>query len=134
MKSPKRPPLKLTDDEVVAPIELSTTDETPPDEATSEFEPIPEPDFEIVQPKFEPPMSERRRRRLLEEQRLAEERALSAERNTAEGDKKPTPDAPIEMAVTAGQPPAPFELSKPPAVKTVQAKACLLYTSPSPRD
>ncbi|WP_269218837.1 tipN [Brevundimonas vesicularis] len=123
MKSPKRPPLKLTDDEVVAPIELSTTDETPPDEATSEFEPIPEPDFEIVQPKFEPPMSERRRRRLLEEQRLAEERALAAERNTAEGDKKPTPDAPIEMAVTAGQPPAPFELSKPPAVKTVQAKA-----------
>ncbi len=123
MKSPKRPPLKLTDDEVVAPIELSTTDETPPDEATSEFEPIPEPDFEIVQPKFEAPMSERRRRRLLEEQRLAEERALSAERNTAEGDKKPTPDAPIEMAVTAGQPPAPFELSKPPAVKTVQAKA-----------
>ncbi|QSF53453.1 tipN [Brevundimonas fontaquae] len=123
MKSPKRPPLKLTDDQVVAPIELSTTDETPPDEATSEFEPIPEPDFEIVQPKFEAPMSERRRRRLLEEQRLAEERALSAERNTAEGDKKPTPDAPIEMAVTAGQPPAPFELSKPPAVKTVQAKA-----------
>ncbi len=123
MKSPKRPPLKLTDDEVVAPIELSTTDQTPPDEATSEFEPIPEPDFEIVQPKFEAPMSERRRRRLLEEQRLAEERALSAERNTAEGDKKPTPDAPIEMAVTAGQPPAPFELSKPPAVKTVQAKA-----------
>lgn len=123
MKSPKRPPLKLTDDEVVAPIELSTTDQTPPDEATSEFEPIPEPDFEIVQPKFEAPMSERRRRRLLEEQRLAEERALAAERNTAEGDKKPTPDAPIEMAVTAGQPPAPFELSKPPAVKTVQAKA-----------
>lgn len=123
MKSPKRPPLKLTDDEVVAPIELSTTDQTPPDEATSEFEPIPEPDFEIVQPKFEAPMSERRRRRLLEEQRLAEERALAAERNTAEGDKKPTPDAPIEMAVTAGQPPAPFKLSKPPAVKTVQAKA-----------
>ena len=123
MKSPKRPPLKLTDDEVVAPIELSTTDQTPPDEATSEFEPIPEPDFEIVQPKFEAPMSERRRRRLLEEQRLAEERALSAEGNTADGDKKPAPDAPIEMAVTAGQPPAPFELSKPPAVKTVQAKA-----------
>ncbi|SPU52487.1 ATPase involved in DNA repair [Brevundimonas vesicularis] len=123
MKSPKRPPLKLTDDEVVAPIELSTTDQTPPDEATSEFEPIPEPDFEIVQPKFEPPMSERRRRRLLEEQRLAEERALAAERGTAPVNAKPTPEAPVDMAVAVGQPPAPFELSKPPAVKTVQAKA-----------
>ena len=71
MKSPKRPPLKLTDDEGVAPVELSITDETPSDDATSELEPIPEPDFEIIQPTFEappfdPPMSERRRRRLLE--------------------------------------------------------------------
>lgn len=119
MKSPKRPPLKLTDDEAVAPVELSTSDEMPVDEATPSLDPIPEPDFEIVQPTFEPPMSERRRRRLLEEQRLAEERALAA----ASVDRKPTPEASVDMAVTAGQPPAPFELSKPPAVKTVQAKA-----------
>lgn len=123
MKSPKRPPLKLTDDEAVAPVELSTSDEMPVDEATPSLDPIPEPDFEIVQPTFEPPMSERRRRRLLEEQRHAEERALAAERGAAPVNAKPTPETPVDMAVTAGQPPAPFELSKPPAVKTVQAKA-----------
>lgn len=123
MKSPKRPPLKLTDDEVVTPVDLPTTDEMPSDEGTSELEPIPEPDFDIGQPKFEPPMSERRRRRLAEEQRLAEERALAPTRGTAEADTKTTPDAPADMAVTTGRPPAPFELSKPPAVKTVQAKA-----------
>jgi hypothetical protein len=123
MKSPKRPPLKLTDDEAVAPVDLSTSDEMPVEEATHSLDPIPEPDFEIVQPTFEPPMSERRRRRLLEEQRQAEERALTAERGAAPVNAKPTPEAPVDMAVTAGQPPAPFELSKPPAVKTVQAKA-----------
>ncbi|MDX2336225.1 tipN [Brevundimonas vesicularis] len=123
MKSPKRPPLKLTDDEAVAPVELSTSDEMPVQEATPPLDPIPEPDFEIVQPTFEPPMSERRRRRLLEEQRQAEERALAAERGAAPVNAKPTPETPVDMAVAVGQPPAPFELSKPPAVKTVQAKA-----------
>lgn len=123
MKSPKRPPLKLTDDEAVAPVDLSASDEMPVQDATPSLDPIPEPDFEIVQPTFEPPMSERRRRRLLEEQRQAEERALAAERGAAPVNAEPTPDTPVDMAVTAGQPPAPFELSKPPAVKTVQAKA-----------
>jgi len=122
MKSPKRPPLKLTDDEAVAPVDLSASDEMPVQEATPSLDPIPEPDFEIVQPTFEPPMSERRRRRLLEEQRQAEERALAAERGAAPTAATPTPEPPVDMAVTAGQPPAPFELSKPPAVKTVQAK------------
>lgn len=50
MKSPKRPPLKLTDDEAVAPAELSTSDKMLVDEATQSLDPIPEPDFEIVQP------------------------------------------------------------------------------------
>ena len=123
MKSPKRPPLNLTDDEAVAPADLSSSDEMPVEEATTSLDPISEPDFEIVQPTFEPPMSERRRRRLLEEQRQAEERALAAERGAAPVNAKPTPETPVDMAVAAGQPPAPFELSKPPAVKTVQAKA-----------
>ena len=123
MKSPKRPPLKLTDDEAVAPADLSSSDEMPVEEATTSLDPISEPDFEIVQPTFEPPMSERRRRRLLEEQRQAEERALAAERGAAPVNAKPTPETPVDMAVAVGQPPAPFELSKPPAVKTVQAKA-----------
>lgn len=122
MKSPKRPPLKLTDDEAVAPVDLSASDEMPVQEATPSLDPIPEPDFEIVQPTFEPPMSERRRRRLLEEQRQAEERALAAEKGAAPTAATPTPEPPVDMAVTAGQPPAPFELSKPPAVKTLQAK------------
>lgn len=122
MKSPKRPPLKLTDDEAVAPVDLSASDEMSVQEATPSLDPIPEPDFEIVQPTFEPPMSERRRRRLLEEQRQAEERALAAERGAAPTAATPTPEPPVDMAVTAGQPPAPFELSKPPAVKTLQAK------------
>ncbi|WP_295174524.1 tipN, partial [uncultured Brevundimonas sp.] len=123
MKSPKRPPLKLTDDEAVTPVDLSASDEMSVQEATPSLDPIPEPDFEIVQPTFEPPMSERRRRRLLEEQRQAEERALAAERDAAPVNAEPTADTPVDMAVTAGQPPAPFELSRPPAVKTVQAKA-----------
>ncbi|WP_336978028.1 tipN [Brevundimonas nasdae] len=122
MKSPKRPPLKLTDDEAVAPVDLSASDEMPVQEATPSLDPIPEPDFEIVQPTFEPPMSERRRRRLLEEQRQAQERALAAERGAAPVNAEATTETPFDMAVTAGQPPAPFELSKPPAVKTVQAK------------
>ncbi|WP_295242729.1 tipN [uncultured Brevundimonas sp.] len=123
MKSPKRPPLKLTEDEAVAPVDLSASDEMPVQEATPSLDPIPEPDFEIVQPTFEPPMSERRRRRLLEEQRQAEERALAAERDAAPVNAEPKADTPVDMAVTAGQPPAPFELSRPPAVKTVQANA-----------
>lgn len=123
MKSPKRPPLKLTDDEAAAPVDLSASDEMSVQEATPSLDPIPEPDFEIVQPTFEPPMSERRRRRLLEEQRQAEERALAAERGAAPVNAEATTKTPVDMAVTAGQPPAPFELSKPPAVKTVQAKA-----------
>jgi hypothetical protein len=134
MKSPKRPPLKLTDDEVASPVEQSITDETPSDDATHQFEAIPEPELEIIQPTFEPPMSEHRRRRLLEEQRLAQERAEAAARSPVaepasaappELTAEPMPEstAAVEMAVAAGQPPATFELSKPPAVKTVAAKA-----------
>ncbi|MFA4938653.1 tipN [Brevundimonas sp.] len=133
MKSPKRPPLKLTDDEVEIPVELSTADETPSDDATPELEPIPEPELEIIQPTFEAPMSERRRRRLLEEQRLAQERAETAARGPIaepasvvppELTAEPMPEstASVEMAVAAGKPPATFELSKPPVVKTVSTK------------
>lgn len=123
MKSPKRPPLKLTDDEVVAPVDASSVAETPATDAPPEPEPLTDADLEIVQPVFERPMSERRRRRLLEEQRLAEERAAEAERPAAppELTAEPVPEstADVEMAVAAGKPPAPFELSSPPAVKPV---------------
>lgn len=133
MKSPKRPPLKLTDDQVATPVDapvdapVDTALDTPMadhdafDDALPELEPIPEP--EIVHPSFERPMSERRRRRLLEEQRLAEERANAASELSPELDAEPLPEssAQVELAVAAGKPPAPFELSSPPAVKTVAA-------------
>ncbi|GAW39997.1 hypothetical protein SH203_00384 [Brevundimonas sp. SH203] len=119
MKSPKRPPLKLTDEDVVAPVDAPSVEETPLAEAGIEPEPLTDADLEIVQPAFERPMSERRRRRLLEEQRQAEERA-AALAPTADPDARS--NAEVEMAVAAGKPPAPFELSSPPAVKPVVAK------------
>ena len=117
MKSPKRPPLKLTDEDVVAPVDAPSIEETPVADASFEPEPLTDADLEIVQPTFERPMSERRRRRLLEEQRLAEERAAKAQH-------APSPEltAEVELAVAAGKPPAPFELSSPPAVKPLATK------------
>lgn len=126
MKSPKRPPLKLTDEEIVAPVDAPSVEETPVADAPFEPEPLTDADLEIVQPTFERPMSERRRRRLLEEQRLAEERAAQAQHAAAspEPPAEPAPESPakVELAVAAGKPPAPFELSSPPAVKPVVAK------------
>ena len=117
MKSPKRPPLKLTDEDVVAPVDAPSIEETPVADASFEPEPLTDADLEIVQPTFERPMSERRRRRLLEEQRLAEERAAKAQH-------APSPEltAEVELAVATGKPPAPFELSSPPAVKPLATK------------
>ncbi|WP_292019451.1 hypothetical protein, partial [Brevundimonas sp. UBA875] len=92
MKSPKRPPLKLTDEEIVAPVDAPSVEETPVADAPFEPEPLTDADLEIVQPTFERPMSERRRRRLLEEQRLAEERAAQAQHAAA------SPEPPAEPA------------------------------------
>jgi hypothetical protein len=132
MKSPRRPPLKLTDDDVVAPVAAPTADETSPD--VSALDPIPDADGDIIQPTFEVPgsrrddahhpehdrpMSERRRRRMLEEQRIADGRALAAE----PAPEPVEPAASVEMAVASGKPPATFELSQPPAVKTAVARA-----------
>ncbi len=123
MKFRNRPPLQLTDDET-PPAEIV-------DSATSEpapaLEPAPEPRL-APEPLRDRPMSERRRR-LLEEQRLAEERAASPERieidmsgpRGAAPQRTPDPVPAVEMSVPAGKPPAPFELSSPPAVKTTPA-------------
>nr|WP_316626909.1 tipN [uncultured Brevundimonas sp.] len=120
MKSPKRPPLKLTDEDIVVPIDAPSVEETPVSETVIEPEPLTDADLEIVQPTFERPMSERRRRRLLEEQRQAEERAAASLAPSAEPEPRST--AEVDLAVAAGKPPAPFELSSPPAVKPVVAK------------
>ncbi len=126
MKSPKRPPLKLTNEEAGAvedaPPVVDGLDAADEEAALPEIEPAPE-----VVP--ERPMSERRRRRLLEEQRLAEEREVEAARQQrvlAEAFDLPSEPAPestaaVELGVAAGKPLAPFERSSPPAVKTIAA-------------
>lgn len=123
MKSPKRPPLKLTNEEAGPVEDAPVAAETP---AAGE-QGAPDVTPEAATPP-ERPMSERRRRRLLEEQRLAEDRAAAAERQErafAESfdlprEPEPKPVIP-EMGAAAGKPPAPFELSSPPAVKTIAA-------------
>lgn len=133
MKSPKRPPLNLTDDEV--PSSEGGLDRAEAVAAEGDAsEPVVEVAFTPPQPEPaqpERPMSERRRRRLLEEQRLAEERAAAQGVGTTDmtppgafdlsAEPIPESTAAAEMAVAAGKPPAPFELSSPPAVKTVAA-------------
>ena len=105
MKSSHRPPLNLTDPEPgegpddSAPIVGADDDRMnePGIERDAELPPAPD-----------KPMSERRRRRLLEEQRLAENRAaalLHAEN---------TPDLP-PLAVSADAPPAVVDEAPPPA-------------------
>jgi hypothetical protein len=92
----QRPPLNLTDPEpeVSAPEDhpFLNVQESEPESATVS----------------ERPMSERRRRRLAEEQRRAEERAAEAERLAAQ-----PPAAAPEMAVSAEAPPVAYE---PPPV------------------
>lgn len=121
MKSRNRPPLKLTEDDAVQPIDGA--------EALGPTATEPESAVELGIPQEHPqrPMSERRRRRLLEEQRLAEERAAAEplEREpraaiVAEPSVEPVPDsgAALELAAVAGQPPSPFERTTAPAVRT----------------
>src|SRR3990167_7499241 len=84
MKSRNRPPLKLTNNEAVPPLEMP---DTPASDVEIEVEVGPTPEIEAephaeleplpVRPP-ERPMSKRRRRRLAEEARQAEERAAAA--------------------------------------------------------
>ncbi|MDQ1153816.1 tipN [Brevundimonas sp. SORGH_AS_0993] len=131
MKSPKRPPLKLTNEETGA-VEASPVvdgrDAADNDAAAPEDAPIVKPTFDVApeRPLAERPMSERRRRRLLEEQRLAEERTAETarqQRALAEafdlpGEPAPESTAAVELGVAAGKPPAPFERSSPVAKAT----------------
>lgn len=124
MKSRNRPPLKLTNDEDAAPAEVvgepadatgSLADDPSPaaEEDTLDVQPV----VPLSSPEPERPMSERRRRRLLEEQTQAQQRA-EAERTAHEATPEP---AAAELAVAAGAPLSPFERTTAPTVRTVQA-------------
>lgn len=107
MKSSHRPPLNLSDPEPVEDRDesagvVATGDSLQSDDAL---------DAELtLQPSSEKPMSERRRRRLMEEQRLAEERAVALHAH-------PLPDLP-PLAVSADAPPAVVNEAVPPAPVT----------------
>ena len=108
MKSRSRPPLTLSD-----PDPVDTPDAMATPEATAAPEPAPQPE---VAP--ERPMSERRRRRLLEQQRTAElEMPSPTERQPAPPVAADlTEEAPLEtvaFATSADAPPATY--SPPPA-------------------
>ncbi|GLK49962.1 hypothetical protein GCM10017620_29360 [Brevundimonas intermedia] len=145
MKSRNRPPLKLTDEDAVAPVEApdDAAVETEVEQTPIEAETPPEPSLELdplPAPPPERPISERRRRRMAEEARQAQLRAAAPppplqqpapEDLVAEASEEPplaspeiiaepTPDstAAVEMAVTAGQPPAPSDMTWPPMLRS----------------
>lgn len=106
MKSPRqRPPLNLTDPD---PEAAGLTD------TEAAAGPAPEP-----QPESDRPMSERRRRRLAEERRQAEEKAAEAARLEAAAQ---APAATPELSESADAPPVAWEPPAPPAVARRQAE------------
>ncbi len=108
MKSRQRPPLNLTDPqpEVDAMAEIKAALEAPADP-----EPEPEADSEPEpEPKAERPMSERRRRRLAEERRQAEQKAAEA---AGQGGPIAAPVATPELGQSVDAPPVAYE--PPPA-------------------
>jgi hypothetical protein len=120
MKSRHRPPLTLSDPEPVetAPAPDSGSDGPLEEVVFAEAAPIPEP---IPEPSLPPPLSERRRRRLLEEQRQAELRAAQAEPEPAapasdiSGIPDFTPIVPAEFAESAEAPPVAYSQASAPA-------------------
>ncbi|MEN5168477.1 tipN [Brevundimonas pondensis] len=100
MKSSHRPPLNLTDPEPETVHGEPDAAAKPDADLVAETEAAPQPE-----PEVERPMSERRRRQLLEEQRLADERASAMQAH---------PDLP-PLAVSADAPPAVLDEAPPPA-------------------
>lgn len=110
MKSPRqRPPLNLTDPdpEAARPTEAGskTAAKTAPEAAA---EPAPEP-----RPESDRPMSERRRRRLAEERRQAEQKAAEATRPELAAE---APSATPELSESADAPPVAYDPPPPPAM------------------
>jgi hypothetical protein len=127
MKSRHRPPLILSDpeptDAETAKVRPTRGEKAEPvAEASEDFIVTPEADPEpIPEPTPPPPLSERRRRRLLEEQRQAELRAARAEPDLPPAppieDLSPAPDlAPVvtpQFAESAESPPAAYAATPP---------------------
>jgi hypothetical protein len=102
MKSRQRPPLNLTgtDPEADAMAEIKAALEAPD-------EPTPDPE-----PSTERPMSERRRRRLAEERRHAEQKAAEAARRA---EAAQAPAVPLELGRSADAPPVAYHPPPSPA-------------------
>ncbi len=120
MKSRSRPPLVLSDPEPSPPDEAAEAVATP-----EESEIVPE---IAPEPALERPMSERRRRRLLEQQRATADLEMPAsatphpEPTTAEA--KPESSAQTSaFATSADTPPATYEAPSPPSASTVSLSA-----------
>ena len=110
MKSPRqRPPLNLTDTDPDAAAPAGP--DTAPD-----VEAAPEPGTHV---ETERPMSERRRRRLAEERRQAEQKAAEAARLEAAAQ---APTAAPEMSESADAPPVAYEPPAPPVIARGQAE------------
>ncbi|KPF83298.1 tipN [Brevundimonas sp. AAP58] len=129
MKSRHRPPLTLTDPapEAQASPEQVEVGAEPSVGATDEQGPVDVPAMDGLRP-----MSERRRRRLLEQQRLEQEAAfaappapepeLSAAPSPVVAAAEPEPEhQPITFATSADAPPATREAAPPPAPFTVKS-------------
>ena len=127
MKSRQRPPLNLSDPEPAAPKGQSG-----PQSAAAEGLDAPAADahdLEITLPPVDRPMSERRRRRLLDEQRQAAARATGAEAPPVSAER--TPVVTPTFADSAEAPPVAYAEPTPPAVET--RRTVISETPPSGR-
>nr|WP_313429314.1 tipN [Brevundimonas diminuta] len=111
MKSRHRPPLNLTDPE---PASTETEPSLTPEAAEATDEATPEAGPEPLSDSPQRPMSERQRRRLAEQQALAEERAAEAEKAAR---------ALSPFAESADAPPATVAPISPPAKTSAKGKS-----------
>ena len=127
MKSRNRPPLKLTDEDAVAPVEApdDAAVETEVEQTPIEAETPPEPSLELdplPAPPPERPISERRRRRMAEEARQAQLRAAAPP-------PPPQQPAPEDLVAAASEEPplASPEIVGEPIRRLVEGEATLAF-------
>jgi len=121
MKSRQRPPLNLSDPDPASPAVTSSHEATPSVEQA-------DPGGETVP---ERPMSERRRRRLIEQQQRAADLEAPPRPETPVDPEPvaptpiPTPSEirPISFSTSADAPPAPYDPPPPPAIRPTAATA-----------
>ncbi|ADL01599.1 hypothetical protein [Brevundimonas subvibrioides] len=128
MKSRQRPPLVLTDPEVMPEVTVAPDDDIEiPQPVPSTPPPAPTP---------ERPMSERRRRRLAEQQQRVEAATLDPMPATVQPEPGRPPETPHDtpvvepFAVSADAPPAPYQPPEPPAQRAMPARRPSQSTTP----